>query len=475
MRVTRRASAYVIGLVVISVVATGCVGAKKNNADKKRNATAKNVTLVIGSNSIKGGKNTEGAVHTLDYTIPKFEAMEKAKGVNVKVTFQGSGADDEIYKQRLALSLKVGGGPDVFSMDGIWLGEFAQAGYIKPLDQVVGSSVGSWDGWSQISSSIMQNATFGGQRYGIPSGTDGRILYFNKKLFAKAGLPATWQPKSWADIIAAGKALKKLPGITPLQIDAGTAMGEATTTQGFLPLLAGAGQLIYDDKTKKWQGATPAVKNVLSFYQQIYSGGLGDPKLQEDQNGRDQSFAAFSQGKVGVLAESDYLWRSVICPDKSKCNTTAMPDRNQTVGFALIPAMKPGSGVAGQNFVSISGGGDEVINPNTKYPQQAWELMQFMASKASVIAGLAGTAQITERSDVNAEVLKNDPLLSFINTKVLPITRFRPGLAVYSTTITTAIQQATLDVVTGKSVGQAAQTYQQTVEKAVGANAIQTG
>ncbi|MGI8696450.1 MAG: extracellular solute-binding protein [Mycobacteriales bacterium] len=428
-----------------------------------------------GSNSIAGGKNAADADHIAKYVIPKFEAMEKAKGVDVTVTFQGSGAEDDAYKARLALNLKSGRGPDVFAMDGIWLGEFAQAGYIKPLTTVVGKSVDSWSGWSQVPASILQNAEFNGARYGIPAGTDGRVLYFNKQLFAKAGLPANWQPTSWADILAAGQKLKKLPGVTPLQINAGTAMTEATSMQGFLPLLAGTGQLIYDPKTKKWQGATPQVKDVLRFYQQIYGGGLGDPKLQEDQNGRNQSFAEFSQGKIGVLAESDYLWRSIVCPDKSVCNTTAMPDRDKTVGYALIPAMKPAAGVGGQDDVSMSGGGDEVINPNTKYPQQAWELMQFMSSKAATIAGLAGTPRITERKDVNAQVLTKDPLLSFINTKVVPLTRFRPGLAVYSSAVTVAIQQATLDVVSGKSVEQAAQTYQKTVEKAVGASHVQTG
>ena len=65
--------------------------------------------------------------------------------------------------------------------------------------------------------------------YGVPSGTDGRVIFFNKKLFAQAGLPADWQPTSWDDIITAGQTLKaKLPGVTPIQLNGGVAMGEAT-------------------------------------------------------------------------------------------------------------------------------------------------------------------------------------------------------------------------------------------------------
>ena len=268
--------------------------------------------------------------------------MEKAKGVTASVKFNGSGVDDEAYKTKLELNLKGGGAADVFSTDGIWLGELASAGYVKPLDDVVGADAASWDGWSQISKTVQQNLSYQGKLYGIPDGTDGRVIYFNKKLFAQAGLPADWQPKSWDEIISAGQALKKLSGVDPIQVDAGVPMGDATSAQGFLPLLAGTGKPLFDETTKKWQGATPQVTAVLDFYKQIYGSGLGDAKLQQDKAGRDESFAEFSKGKIGMLVEGDYFWRAIVCPDKSACNTTAMADRNATVGYALIPAEKPG-------------------------------------------------------------------------------------------------------------------------------------
>ncbi len=97
------------------------------------------------------------------------------------------------------------------------------------------------------------------------------MLYFNKKLFQQAGLPADWQPKSWDEIISAGQALKKLPGVTPIQINGGTAMGEATTMQGVLPLLVGTGATINTDG--KWLGNSTQIRQVLDFYKRIYSSG----------------------------------------------------------------------------------------------------------------------------------------------------------------------------------------------------------
>jgi multiple sugar transport system substrate-binding protein len=465
-RISRLSRLAVLGSAT-TLLLTGCLGSSDSDGadqDANRNADAKTVELVIGSNSVKGGKSSAGAEFTEDVLIPKFVEAQKAKGVDVTVRFQGDGSDDEVYKQKLSLDLSNKSGPDLISVDGIWVGEFAQAGYIKPLTDTVGdqAKVDGWDGWSQIPDSVQQLGMFEGKRYGVPNGTDGRVLYFNKKLFAQAGLPADWQPKSWDEIITAAQALKKLPGVTPLQINAGTAMGEATSMQGVLPLLVGTGAGINTDG--KWLGDTPQLRQVLDFYKQIYGGGLGDPILQREAKGRDKSFAEFTANKVGILLEGDYFWRSVVEP---KDGVAKMADRNAAVGYALIPASKPGAGVKGQDFVSMSGGGATVINPNTKFPQQAWELLQFMNSAEMVKASLDGAAKITQRTDVNSDVLASDPMLSFVATRVLPLTQYRPGMAEYPK-ISAALQQATADVVGGKSTDEAAKAYQTAVEAAAG-------
>ena len=123
--------------------------------------------------------------------------------------------------------------------------------------------------------------------------------------------------------------------MTPLQINAGTAMGEATTAQGFIPLLYGTGKNLVDGG--KWLGDTPETQAVLGFYSQLYGQGLGDPKLQLRADG----------------------WRGVINPDGG---LAPMKGRDQAVGWALIPARQPGGGLNGQDFVSLSGGAGRVMS-----------------------------------------------------------------------------------------------------------------
>jgi multiple sugar transport system substrate-binding protein len=427
------------------------------------------VTLTIAMNAVSGGKNAAQADWVKYWVIPRFEAAQQAAGHEVHVLFQPNGVDDERYKAKIAQDLQAGRGADVIDVDGIWVGEFAQAGYLRPLTDTAGTAVESWDGWAQIPQAVQGLGVFQGRKYAVPAGTDGRVLFYNRTLFRKAGLPEAWQPRNWQEILDAGAALKKLPGVTPIQLDAGTAMGEATTMQGLLPLLAGAGAEIYSGG--KWTGGSQALKDVLGLYRKIYSSGLGDPGLQRDARGRDRSFTEFAAGRIGILAEGDYFWRDVVEPRKG---VAPMADRDRVVGYALIPARRPGAGIRGQDFVSMSGGSARVLNPHSRNPGPAWELLAFMHSAEAVKAELGGEARVTARADVNRQVLAADPMLSFVNEKVLPVTAYRPPLAVYPR-VSAALQEATAAVVSGKTAGEAAAAYETALESLVGGPGNVTG
>lgn len=448
-----------------AVVLAGCSGGSEPETEDESGP----VTLTLTTNSITGGKNSAEADWIADWVIPEFEKAMDAEGKDVTVEFQPQGVDDEDYKTKIALDLQSGKGADIIGMDGIWVGEFAEAGYIKPLSDVGGEAVDDWDGWAQIPDAVQNALSFDGDRYGVPQGADGRVLYYNKDLFAQAGLDEDWAPQSWDDILDAARDLKDLDGVTPIQLNAGTAMGEATTMQGLLPMLVGTGEQVYEDG--KWIGATDGMEKTLDLYETIYvDEGLGDPVLQQEASGRDTSFQLFAEGKIGILLEGDYFWRSVINPAEG-VGTAPMADRDTTVGYAKIPAIEPGDGINDQDYVSMSGGTGRVLNPNSKHAALAWELLAFMNSPEAYEARAAGTLSISPRNDVNEKLLSSDPMLTFVSEEVLPITAYRPGLAAYPQ-VSVLLQQATLDVATGTSVDDALKTYVRGLEGVVGPDAI---
>lgn len=463
-----------LALVVLSVVAAACgsgddqaapPGGDDQSAPAGGQAAPADgpVTLTISENAVRGGKNAAMADYLIDYAIPTFQEQMAAQDREVTVEFTESGVDDEDYKSRLALDLSVGEGADVIGFDSFWVSEFVEAGYLQPLSEVVGEQADSWDGWEQIPEAVAGSLEVEGERYGIPLGTDGRVLFFRRDVFAEAGLPEDWQPTSWDEMLEAARQIQSSnPDVIPMQLNAGVSMGEATTLQGFVPVLLGAGAELYDEQ---WLGDSEPLQAALEFYDTVYSEGLGDPELQLRADARDRSFEQFASGEIAMLIESDYLWRSVIEPEEG---LFPVEDRDEVVGWALIPAREPGAGIRGQDYVSASGGSGRVINPGTEYPQEAWELLSFLGSEEALTEYVERQPIVSARNDVNEATAGDDPVLTFISEEVLPLTSYRPGFSTYPQ-VSVAIQETVEGLVSGRlDPAAAAQEYQGKLTEIVG-------
>ena len=233
---------------------------------------------------------------------------------------------------------------------------------------------------------VQGSASFEGKRYGVPAGTDGRVLFFNKKLFEQAGLPADWQPKSWDEIIAAAPGAQEArTGVTPIQINAGTAMGEATTMQGVLPLLVGTGATIYTDG--KWLGDTP----------QLTARARTSTTRSTARRPRRPAAAAGGQGPGQVVRrvrrEQDRhpARERLLLAQRGRADRGRRPDGRPRHRRRLRadPGRRPAAGVDGQDFVSMSGGARLRAQPEHRStPQQAWELLPFMNSAEAIKAAL---------------------------------------------------------------------------------------
>ncbi|MGH3665971.1 MAG: extracellular solute-binding protein [Egibacteraceae bacterium] len=456
-------------VMLLALVAAACGGGDTPGAEEGGDEAGEPIELTVAANAVRGGKNEFTARWMFDYVIPTFEQQMADAGKDATVEFIESGVDDEDYKSRLALDLQAGEGADVIDVDGFWLSEFATAEFIRPLEEVVGPEINDWEGWEQIPEAVATGVEISGQRYALPVGTDGRVLFFRKDVFNKAGLEEDWQPTSWEEILQAGRQIAdSQPDVTPLQINAGVSMGEATTLQGFIPILLGTGADLYTDGG--WLGDGPPLQEALGFFDTVYGEGLGDAQLQVRADGRDRSFQEFAEGRIGVLIESDYLWRSVVNPGEG---LFPIENRDEVVGYAKIPAMEPGSGIRGQDFVSASGGSARVINPNTEHPQEAWELLSFLGSKEALTEFVEGEPRITARQDVNeSPAVTEDPILEYIATEVLPITWYRPGFEEY-VQVSEAITRMTENVVADRSdPAGAAQEYEATISGVVGPDNI---
>lgn len=418
------------------------------------------VTLTISGRMVEGGVNNNSVIWYKTYVIPTFQEMMAEQGKNVTVELVEFGGSDEQLKQQFALDLGVGSGADLMAFDGFWIPEFVDAGLIKPLEEVVGPAVLEWEGWSHIPPGIQSLMSFKGKVYGVPGGTDVRQLFYRSDIFEQAGIEVPWQPTSWQDILDTARKLKEAGVETPLQLNAGTPMGEATTMQGYFMALLGTGEHMYDFNEEKWIVSSPGILNTLNFYKTIYGDdGLGDARMQLVEDGRQRSFEAFAAGDIAMLVEGDWFWRSAIL------NIMDAETRNQVVAWARMPAMEPGAGYQDQDFVSISGGGGMVLNPNTEHPEEAWALLAFLSSQDAARAFQLIQPRISFRDDVS---VAGDPVMTSMAEALLTQSTVRPQLPAYAQ-ISTEAQLMTERVISGEMTPEDAMAaYAEAVTELVG-------
>lgn len=92
---------------------------------------------------------------------------------------------DRLHEEALKNAQRPTSRYDLVALDLPWVGEFAESGYLLPLDEVLdvdrlAPSDFHTAGW--------QGAHWGGRPYGVPSQTTPEMLFYRKDLFAEAGL-----------------------------------------------------------------------------------------------------------------------------------------------------------------------------------------------------------------------------------------------------------------------------------------------
>jgi multiple sugar transport system substrate-binding protein len=175
-----------IALVAVLAVVGGC----------KDGATG-DVTVVFKHGKIAG--DPEAFRELLD----RFER----ENPGIRVTDETLPASTDVQHQFYAINLSGGTEElDVFSMDVIWVQEFAMAGWLAPLDGIFPASVrgGFFRG-------PVEAVTYGGKAWAVPWYIDAGVLYYRKDLLEKYGYGP---PATWDELVGIAKEVtKKEPGL----------------------------------------------------------------------------------------------------------------------------------------------------------------------------------------------------------------------------------------------------------------------
>ncbi len=414
-----------------------------------------------GSKTITVAYQKFGAFVQMDQHMTKVKQAYEAAHPGMTVKLEPIQADENSYYTKLNLmSRSASTAPDVLYEDTFLVNSDIDAGYLAPID----SYVSKWADWSQFTPAA-QAAGKGadGKLYGVPMGTDTRALYYNKELFAKAGLPTDWQPKTWNDILAAARTIKqKLPGVIPFNIYSGKAAGEGATMQGFEMLLYGTKNTLYDESSKKWVASSPGMTDSMNFLNTVFSEKLG-PSPQDaldPQYGTNLINDLIPNGKVAIDLDGSWqtgTWKAT--------GTKPWPQYSTVLGVAPMPTQNgeaPGE-------TSMSGGWLLSVGSKSKNKDAAFDFISLALNKDNTKSYDIAASQITERNDVasDPEYTSSDPFTPFF-TGLVKSTHFRPAFSAYPR-VSDAIQQMMEAVMTSQSsVPAATQQFASIVQSVVG-------
>ncbi|WP_216214876.1 ABC transporter substrate-binding protein [Amycolatopsis aidingensis] len=257
------------------------------------------------------------------------------------------------YKQKLRVSLGSPNAPDVFfNWGGGNLAEYVDAGKVADLTPVLEADP---ELQSAFIPSVLETARLDGRYYGIPMrGMQPVVLFYNKKVFADAGVQA---PRTWADLLAAVDGLKEA-GVTPIALPGAQAWTELMWAEYVLDRLAGPEvfQTIRQDGPAGWRD--PAVLAAMTKLGELLDRGAFGANFSSLTWDDSAASTLLAQGRAGMMLMGSWEYSRQL---------EANPEfvEGGDLGWLPFPAISGGEGDPGNvvgnptNFYSVTAGAPE--------------------------------------------------------------------------------------------------------------------
>ena len=293
--------------------------------------------------------------------VPEFNK----KYPNIKVVIDGVPYTELLAKSLLDLT---GAKPtyDVIIADDPWVPQLAQTGNLLDLKKDAKAWTAADFDWDDFNAAPLAASSWNGAQYGVPLRSNMLLMFTNKALYQKAGLPAPTPKLTWAEFMAqAPKLVQDTNGggkPNAWAVDTYFMRDPLTPTIWQAILNANGGLLL--DKDNKPAFNTP--DGVAALQTQIDLVKFAPPGAKS--HGFNESLQAFRQGQVATM----FMWGSVFKGTAVDAATTTL--KTDQVGIQVMPV---GSKSAGTHRGIWSG----AVSKKAPAPQAAWALLQWLSSK----------------------------------------------------------------------------------------------
>ncbi|WP_164472905.1 ABC transporter substrate-binding protein [Cohnella candidum] len=386
-------------------------GSNSASPDAKEQITLKFASWSISEEATKGA---------LEEMAKQFTELHP----NVKIEFVGIPFGD--IKQQTFVMASSGNAPDIIQTFTASFPTYAASDIVIPLDDLLGQ-----DYINDLLPSYKQDYTYNGKLMGVPWAPSPYVLYWNKELFKKAGLPDR-APQTYDEMLQFAAAISKLKTDSGEQI---YGLGEATEKLPINGMIALRNIYSFNGSVFGADGKvnvnTPEVIETFKYYQKIVKDGLSPQgaKLKDLRN-------LFSIGRLGMYADG-YYGRKVFQNLSGKGEAF-----DATWGAALIPTNKT------NESVSIGEAHGLVVSKDSKHPEMAVEFIKFLTDEKMISLYHDNSDVMSARKSIGALPAFNaselDKTLNAQLQHVKPLPANNQGLEQAYLEIAEAVQKVTV-------------------------------
>jgi len=311
---------------------------------------------------------------------------------NVKINL--TVLENEAFKTKLATTMQSGQAPDLFqSWGGGIMAAQADAGMLKDIT----ADVASWK--DTVNPGAMSIYAYNGKQYGVPWDMGMIGVWYNKALFAKAGITAP--PATWDEFLADVTKLKN-SGTYPLAI-AGKDKWPSMHIWTYL-LLRGGGSKALTDMIQSGNWNTDACKAAGNEVLKL----VALNPFQAGYKSADYNAEAASVGNGKAAMEVMGQWAPSVQNDQS----TSKKGLGADLGWFPFPAITGGAGAATDG---VGGGNGIAVGKNAS--PEALDFLKFISSPENAnkinaanmgLSPVAGTAASVTDPNLQAVLAGRD-------------------------------------------------------------------
>ncbi|MFE7446439.1 ABC transporter substrate-binding protein [Streptomyces chartreusis] len=341
---TTRAAAVAAVTMSLALAATACGGGSSTDGGGS-NDSPKTLTYWASN---------QGASIEVDKKVlqPELDKFEKETGIEVKLEV----VPWSDLLNRILTATTSGQGPDVLNIGNTWSASLQATGALLPWNAENFGKIGGKDRF--VDSALGSTGAEGKDPAAVPLYSMSYALYYNKKLFADAGISKP--PATWEELVADGKKLSK-GGKWGLGVE-GSNPSENIHHAVVFAKQHGADFFTADGKPDFT--SDKAVEGVKQFVDLMAKDKIIAPGNAE--YAQNQSVSDFAKGKTAML-----LWQS------ASANLKSQGMSEDAYGIAPVPVQSgtPGSGTSVNSMVM---GINLAVFKNTDNLDGATKFVKFM-------------------------------------------------------------------------------------------------